>query len=125
MPSAELADQALNIAVQGDSARVTVTQAAAQSVVTVGDSNTVNTRFEGVAKQLDQLKIELSDSVVLSPDEKRDAAADIETLKTQLTKSEPDADISNRIWQTIEKTSKAAGLAHTAMSIGKTLGELL
>jgi hypothetical protein len=123
-PSAELTNQALNIAVHGDDARITVTQASGQNVITVGDENVVDAKFQEVIEELDALKRDLLASDLPS-DEKQDVSADIDALKLQLTKNDPDLEVGERLWGTIEKAANAAGLTQAAIALGAALGQLL
>jgi hypothetical protein len=65
-------------------------QATGENVITLGDGTVVNVRNEGLFQQLNQLKEQITDSDAVSEDMKMDVAVDIETLKTQLAKHDPD-----------------------------------
>lgn len=108
-PSAELANQALNIAIHGDARGVTVTQASGQTVLTVGDHNVVNARFSAIAKNLEELKKSLMTSSVLSGDQKADALVDVESMTSQLKKTNPDPAVTKSLWRGIEKVADLAG----------------
>lgn len=123
-PSAELTNRALNIAIHGGSPALVINQGSGQNVVTVGDNNVVNVRFAPLIDDLDALKQELDNST-LAEELKHDAMADIESIKSQLRKNNPDVSTTRNLWSAVDKSAKLAGLASTAMSIGKALGELL
>lgn len=100
-------------------------EATGHNVVTLGDGNVVNVEFRELFDELTKLKDQISESSALSDQEKFDVAVDIETLKDQLAKEEPDAEITKRLWPGIEKAATVAGLTQTALSIGTAIGQLL
>lgn len=56
---------------------------------------------------------------------KMDVAVDIETLKTQLAKHDPDKQIVQRLWERIARTADVAGLAGFVITIEPAVRQLL
>lgn len=100
-------------------------EATGHNVVTLGDGNVVNVEFRQLFDELTELKERISESSALSEQEKFAVAVDIETLKDQLAKEQPDAEITKRLWPGIEKAANVAGLAQAAISMGSAIGQLL
>lgn len=124
-PSAELANQALNIAIHGDARGVTVTQASGQTVLTIGDHNVVNTRFSEVVENLKELKKSLMTSSALSDDQKADVLVEVQSMTSQLRKTNPDPAVTKSLWRGIEKAANVAGLTQASVAIGAALERLL
>lgn len=99
--------------------------ATGQNVITLGDGNVVNANFQQLFKDLTTLKEGIAASDQLPEEEKFDVSVDIETLKDQLAKNHPDPEITKRLWPSIDKAAKLAGLTETAISIGTAIGQLL
>jgi len=100
-------------------------QATGENVITLGDGNVVNVRNEGLFQQLNQLKEQLTDSDAVSEDMKMDVAVDIETLKTQLAKHDPDKQVVGRLWERIAKAADIASLAGLVTTIEPAIRQLL
>lgn len=92
-------------------------QASGSNVITLGDGNVVNASHRELFQRLTALKGALSSSDQLSDREKLDVVVDIETLKDQLAKPEPDADVAGRLWPKIAKAADVAGLASLALAV--------
>lgn len=100
-------------------------EATGRNVITLGDGNVVNVEYRQLFDQLSDLKNEISRSDKLSEQEKLDAAIDIETLKDQLAKEQPDPEIASNLWPRIERAASVAGLAQAAIAIGTEIGRIL
>lgn len=91
------------------------------STVQVGDDNYASARFNGLSTDLDALRDELVGSGALDEPTKVAAAADIETLKMQIAKPEPNRTIVDAAWAGIEKIGAAAGSVARVTSIADQL----
>lgn len=100
-------------------------QATGTNVITLGDGNVVNVQYRQLFNQLTELKERISESGELSEDQKFGVAVDIETMKDQLAKPEPDSEVVKRLWPRIRDAAALAGLTQSAIEIGKALGALL
>ena len=72
--------------------------------------NVVNAQFRDLFKALDELKGEASQSKDLSDEQKLILASDIDSIKNQIAKPEPDKQIVARLWANADKIVTAAGL---------------
>lgn len=95
--------------------------ATGSNVITLGDGNVVDARFEDLRKELEDLRGEVSGSDGLNDSEKLEAVADIDSLAQQLTKPEPTKEIVGALWNNIEKIAVAAGLVEKIASIAPHL----
>lgn len=100
-------------------------EATGESVVTVGDGNVVNVRNQALFQQLNALKERIIDSESVSEETKLDVAVDIETLKTQLAKHDPDREVVQRLWDRIGKVADVASLAALVAAIEPGIRQLL
>jgi len=99
-------------------------QATGENVITLGDGNVVNVKYEGLFQKLNELKELITDSD--APDDaKMDAAVNIETLKTQLAKHDPDAEIVEHLWNRIGRVADIAGLTGFVMTVEPMVRQLL
>lgn len=100
-------------------------QATGSSVITLGDGNFVNVRHRHVFEKLSDLKYSLSTSESLTEEQKLEVAVDIETIKDQLAKSEPDRDVVRGLWPRIEKVATMAGIGGAAAELAQAAQNLL
>lgn len=98
--------------------------ATGENVITLGDGNVVNVRYEGLFQKLNELKERITDSDA-PEDTKLDAAVDIETLKTQLAKHDPDKQVVEHLWARISRAADIAGLAGFVVTIEPIVRQLL
>ena len=94
-------------------------------MITLGDGNYVNVKHQDMFQKLSELKEALTESTTLSGTEKLEVAVDIETLKDQLVKPQPDREVVGRLWPRIEKAAALAGLGSLALELGQLTQKLL
>jgi len=99
-------------------------QATGENVIALGDGNMVNVRYEGLFQRLNELKDRITDSDA-PEDTKLDAAVDIETLKTQLAKHDPDKSVVEHLWGRISRAADVAGLAAFVVTVEPMVRQLL
>ena len=92
-------------------------QATGNNVITVGDGNIVNAEYTQLFAELNELKNAVASSDALGEAEKLDISIDIETLKDQLAKVEPDRQVTSRLWSRIEKAAAVAGLTEFVLAV--------
>ena len=92
-------------------------QAAGSNVITLGDGNLVHVEYRQLFQQLSELKDAIAASDQLTDEQKLDVSVDIVTLKDQLAKPHPDADVARRLWDRISKMADLAGLGQLALSL--------
>ena len=95
------------------------------NVITLGDGNLVNVQYQQLFQRLSDLKGAITRSDQLTDDQKLEAAVDIETVKDQLVKSEPDPEVVRRLWPRIDMAAALAGLASLALEIGQLVDKLI
>lgn len=94
------------------------------NTITLGDGNIVNARYEELHTQLTALK-EAVTAVPHLPDSiKLDLAVDIESIKDQLAKAEPDKSTVKSLWDGVQRGAIAAGLADNVVSLGPLIASL-
>jgi hypothetical protein len=86
-------------------------------VTVVGDKNVVSTRYTDLSEHLEELRTLVLSSSEISERDKLDAAADIDTIRSQLQKPEPDGGLIRRAWQAVERVATAGGAADAVQKI--------
>lgn len=82
-----------------------------QGVTVVGHDNVVNTQFADLYRSLDLLGSEIRGNEQLSDREKLSYQAEIETIKSQLMKEQPDRSIVERAWAVLKGVATISGVA--------------
>ena len=100
-------------------------QATGTNVITLGDGNIVNADFNDLRMELDELKRQIVETTQLSEGDKLDAAVDIETIKDQLAKPNPDQVVVRTLWTRVETAAAVAGLAEFAVTVGHLIAPLV
>src|SRR5881296_2917209 len=85
-------------------------EATGQNIITVGDGNQVNVKYQDAAGALVDLKQALLQSTAISESQKLDAVADIESIQSQLAKEKPNRTIVKDGWEAVEKLDTVLGL---------------
>jgi len=98
--------------------------ATGQNVITLGDGNVVNAQFTELHSALEELKTAVTESS-LEESEKFDVAIDIENIKDQLVKNEPDKTIVGRLWSGLEKVATVSGATAAYEKVAELLGPLI
>jgi hypothetical protein len=99
--------------------------ATGMNVITLGDGNVVNARFSELREKLDGVKFQMSSSGMLSEKQKLDVAVDIESMKDQLAKENPDTTILGHLWSGIDRVAKVAGIADAVQKVWPFISPLL
>lgn len=95
--------------------------ASGRNVITLGDGNVIDARFEGVHDDLQELASAFKGSDVLNEEIKLSVVADIESLKDQLAKPEPDRRVIEILWENIDRIAATAGIVDLATKVGSAL----
>jgi hypothetical protein len=77
--------------------------ATGSNIITLGDGNVVNAEFRQLHAELNALKDAVTSSGTLTDGQKLDVAADIESIKDQLAKSEPNKSVVRQLWSGVER----------------------
>lgn len=76
-----------------------------KNIITTGDGNVLNTEFNELHDALDELKNSISRSHDIKEREKLNYAADIESIKDQLAKPDPNKSVIATLWNGLEKVA--------------------
>lgn len=96
-----------------------------QGVTVVGDGNIVNTQYSDLYRNLNLLAREVMKTDRLSDEEKLNYFAEINTIKSQLSKLSPDKDIIAKIWDKLKPLSTISGIVGFFEKVGVLIGLLL
>src|SRR5690606_33905297 len=94
------------------------------NVITLGDGNVVNAKFAALHSELSNLKNAVAASS-LDESRKLDVTVDIETLKDQLAKANPDKTIIGRLWARIQGVATIGGFTEAISKITPFISVLL
>jgi len=81
------------------------------SIVVLGDNNVVRNEYKELSEPLNKLGNQIRMSSELSDIEKIDYQAEIETIKAQLAKSNPDKGIIKKSWEVLKAVATIGGVA--------------
>lgn len=90
-------------------------EATGQNIITVGDGNQVNAKYENLADSLVDLKNSVLQSEQLTESQKLDAVADIDSIESQLAKTEPNRTVIQGAWESLKKLD-------TVLGVGQKIG---
>jgi RIP homotypic interaction motif len=95
------------------------------NTIQVGNGNYVNARYADLHGELENLGEDIRVSRDLDEQTKFGAITDIETVKLQLAKPEPDRSVLASVWPKIQKVATLAGLAASAAAIATRIHGLI
>jgi hypothetical protein len=99
-------------------------RATGTNVITLGDGNVVNAEFAALHSELSNLKSAIAESS-LDDSRKLDVSVDVETLKDQLAKANPDKTIVGRLWSRIEDVATIGGFTDAVSKVAPFISGLL
>lgn len=91
--------------------------------VIVGSNNLVSNNVM-MFNQLDELAQEISESEDISVEDRQDVVSDIESLKQQLAKPNPNKTIVDLLWQNIGRAADLAGASALALEVAKAIAAI-
>lgn len=100
-------------------------EATGQNIITVGDGNQVNAKFQDAAGALVDLKQALLSSTAISETQKLDFVADIDSIQSQLAKEKPNRMIIQGAWDAAKKLDTVLGLADKVAKVAGLLAPFL
>lgn len=100
-------------------------EATGQNIITVGDGNQVNVKFQDVAGALVDLKQALLQSVSVTEAQKLDVVADIDSIQSQLAKANPNRTVIQGAWEAVKKLETTLGLADKLTKVATLLAPFL
>jgi hypothetical protein len=94
------------------------------NVITLGDGNVVNAQFANLHSELTNLQKSIAKAEL--PEEKKlDVSVDVESIKDQLAKSQPDKTIIGRLWQRVQDVATAGGFVDAVQKVAPLISGLL
>jgi hypothetical protein len=97
-------------------------QATGQNIITLGDGNQIDAKFN----ELGQALVELSEAIAKSdvPEvEKLNLVADIETIQSQLAKPEPNRNIIAAAWEGLQVAATIGGCVELFHQVATLIGQ--
>lgn len=93
-------------------------------VTVIGDDNIVNTQFTDAVRALKSLE-EAIQASQLNDEDKLNAVSDIQTLRVQLQKTDPDKTIVQHVWKKLERFATLAGAIDLFQKVTMLLSPLV
>jgi len=100
-------------------------EATGQNIITLGDGNQVNARFQALGEALSELREAIKKSDKMDDTQKMELVVDVDTLQTQLARPTPSRQLISRLWEGINRAASIAGLLEAAAKVGGLLAPLL
>lgn len=94
------------------------------NVITLGNGNVVNAQFEDLHNELSKLKNAVANSS-LNDSQKLDISVDIENIKDQLVKANPDKTIIGHLWSSVKDIATVGGFVDTVVKVTPLIAGLL
>lgn len=95
------------------------------NVITLGDGNVVNAEFADLHTELNKLKEAVVSSTEITDSQKWDVSADIESIKDQLAKAQPDKTVIGRLWTRIGQIATIGGFAAAMEHVAPLISGLI
>ena len=96
-----------------------------KSVIVLGDDNVVRNEYKELSESLDKFGNQIRMSGELSDVEKMDYQAEIETIKAQLAKSNPNKGIIKKSWEALKAVATIGSIAGLYTQIKPLIDSLL
>lgn len=90
--------------------------ATGMNVITLGDGNVVSAQYATLHKELTNLQKKIAGSQ-LPEGKKLDLSVDVESIKDQLAKSEPDKTIVGHLWKRVQEVATLGGFADAIQKV--------
>jgi len=99
-------------------------QATGQNIITLGDGNQVNAKFSELGHALVELRDAITKSNALEAD-KMSLIADIDTIQSQLAKTQPSEGIVATAWEGVKAAATIGGFAEFVEKVAHLIGGFL
>ena len=100
-------------------------EATGHNIITVGDGNQVNAKYQDAAGALVDLKQALLQSTSITESQKLEVVADIDSIQSQLAKASPNRTVIQGAWEAVKKLDTVLGLADKVGKAATCLAPLL
>lgn len=87
------------------------------SVVTIGDGNQINVKFQEAAQKLSELRNAVAKADELSDEVKLEIVTDIDSIQDQLAKPKPNSTVVQTLWDSIQKAAAVGTLANLVYKV--------
>lgn len=94
-------------------------------VTVLGDDNVVNTRFTELTHVLTELRTAILEGPGLTETDRLNAVTDLDSIRGQLQKPEPDAHLIKRLWANVERAATLGGAVELADRAREALAPLI
>lgn len=99
--------------------------ATGQNIITLGDGNVVNADFAELHEALGELRDSVSAANGLVDSKKFEVAVDIDSMRDQLAKANPDHGIMKKMWEGLEGISTVSGVTAAFEKVAELVGPLI
>lgn len=100
-------------------------EATGQNIITLGDGNQVDARFQALGESLAELRQAIKKSDKIDEAQKMELVVDIDTLQSQLARPTPNRELVAHLWESINRAASIASLADAAAKVGGLIAGLL
>ena len=99
--------------------------ATGSNIITLGDGNVVNSEFNDLHRALGDMKEAITSNQDLEESQKLNFAVDVESIRDQLAKPEPNRKVIKHLWGALENLATIEGIAAVATRVHDLLSPLL
>ena len=92
-------------------------EATGQNIITLGDGNQVNARFEALGQSLSEMRQAIKESGKIPDAQKMELVVDVDTLQMQLARPAPNRDLVSKLWEGVNRAASIAGLVDAAAKV--------
>jgi hypothetical protein len=100
-------------------------EATGQNIITLGDGNQIDARFQALGESLTELRHAIKGSDKLDDSKKMELVVDVDTLQTQLARPVPNKAVVSSLWEGISHATAVLGLAEAAAKVGALIAKLV
>jgi hypothetical protein len=99
--------------------------ATGQNIITLGDGNQIDARFQALGESLTELRKAIKESKNLDDSQKMELVVDVDTIQAQLARPTPNRGLVSGLWEGINRAASVAGLVDAAAKVGALLAPLM
>lgn len=92
-------------------------EATGQNIITLGDGNQVNVKYQDAGKALADLREAVKNSPELKDEAKLEIVSDIDTISSQLAKPKPNKTVISTLWDGVAKAASVGSLVDLVLKI--------
>ncbi len=99
-------------------------EATGQNIITLGDGNQVNARYQQLGEALSELREAIRTTDLLDETQKVSLVADVDSIQDQLAKPNPNKSVVASLWEGINRAASVAGLTDAAVKVAAFIASL-